>query len=115
MPINSRRKGAQAERELSAELRRLGFSGARRGQQFRGSPDSPDVAGVPGLHIESKRVQGLNLYAALEQAKRDAGPAAIPVVMHRRNHKPWVVIAQLVDMDAVARAWIEGRKGTHEA
>jgi hypothetical protein len=57
MPINSRRKGCAGERELAHRLEDLGFPGCRRGQQFRGGPDSPDVIGVQGAHIECKRVK----------------------------------------------------------
>ena len=40
--MNSRAKGARGERLWRDELRAQGFT-ARRGQQFSGSPDSPDV------------------------------------------------------------------------
>ena len=51
--VNSRNKGKSGELELAHELERLWGVSARRGQQFSGSPDSPDVVtGIPGLHIE---------------------------------------------------------------
>jgi Holliday junction resolvase len=40
--MNSREKGKRGERQWRDELRAQGFA-ARRGQQFSGSPDSPDV------------------------------------------------------------------------
>ena len=61
--VNSRAKGARGERELAEILRCYGFS-ARRGQQYRGGADSPDVMGLPGIHIEVKRVERLNIYDA---------------------------------------------------
>ena len=88
--INSREKGKRGEREACCFLTTLGYT-AKRGQQYAGGTDSPDVIhDVPGIHIEVKRVERLNLSCAMEQARRDAGPK-VPVVMHRRNGEPWLV------------------------
>jgi Holliday junction resolvase len=94
MPLNSRAKGKNGELELAHYLREHGFD-ARRGRQFQGGVDSPDVVGLPGYHIECKRVQSGNLYNWMAQAKRDAGENQTPVVMHRRNHEDWVAILPL--------------------
>jgi Holliday junction resolvase len=92
MTINSRQKGARGEREFAENLRALGFD-ARRGQQFSGSPDSPDVVtNIPGVHFEVKRVERGSLYAWLAQAQKDAGAGQIPVVAHRRNNGGWIAI-----------------------
>ncbi len=91
--INSNRKGKVGERELANWLKERGYAEARRGVQYKGGASSPDVVGVPGIHIECKRVEALQLYPALAQARRDAGDAgAIPVVLHRRNDEQWVAI-----------------------
>lgn len=65
---------------------------ARRGQQFAGGTDSPDVVipDLPWLHIESKFVENLDLNKALEQAERDA-EEKFPVVMHKKKNKNWMV------------------------
>jgi Holliday junction resolvase len=91
MSVNSRQKGAAAEREFAALLREHGFD-ARRGQQFSGSPDSPDVVSdaLAWLHVEVKRVQNLNLTDACAQAEGDCGGKPW-VVAHRRNHAPWLI------------------------
>lgn len=82
----SRDKGAEGERELAAELTWLFDCNAYRGRQFRGGPDSPDVATtIEGLHIECKRSEGISLYKALEQAVRDAADGEVGVVAHRRK------------------------------
>lgn len=89
----SRNKGKRGELEVRDLFRGAGYHEAKRGVQFQGSPDSPDVA-VPfyvPVHVEAKRVESLALYPALEQAEADAGPGDMPVVFHRRNEKPWVV------------------------
>jgi len=96
MTINSRSKGKRGELELAEVIRAHGWS-ARRGQQFAGGGDSPDIiTGMPGnFHVECKRVEAGNLYSWLAQANRDAHTDAIPVVMHKRNGKPWVAIMDL--------------------
>ena len=89
--MNSREKGKVGEREFASLLREHGFD-ARRGQQFSGSPDSPDVVSdaLAWLHFEIKRVQNLNLTDACVQAEGDCGGKPW-VVAHRRNHAPWLI------------------------
>lgn len=94
--INSRQKGAAAERELANILKEYGYE-AKRGQQFHGGSDSPDVVGLPGFHIEVKRVQAFSLYPALDQATRDAKGLSTPIVVHRRNGREWVTCLRLED------------------
>ena len=69
--MNSRQKGASGERELAKKLRKYGYE-CRRGQQFNGADGSADVIGLPGIHIECKRVERLNLEDAMAQSRRDA-------------------------------------------
>ena len=89
--MNSRNKGKVGEREFAALLREHGYD-ARRGQQFSGSPDSPDVIceELHWLHFEVKRVQNLNLTDACVQAEGDCGGKPW-IVAHRRNHAPWLI------------------------
>lgn len=97
--INSRRKGAVAEVELAHVFEAHGFA-AKRGQQHAGGVESPDVVVLaPGFpfHVESKRVQSGNPYNWLGQAARDAGHK-IPLVVHRRNGRPWIAILLLDDL-----------------
>lgn len=96
MAVNSRRKGAEGERELARILRERGFD-ARRGVQYQGGADSPDVVGIPGVHIECKRVERLDLMGAYEQAFRDSADGEIPAVFHKRNREPWMVTVTLED------------------
>lgn len=91
---NSRARGKRGELELAAKLREYGFD-AQRGVQYHGGPDSPDVTGLPGVHIECKRVERLNLEDAMSQSRRDAGEKEIPVVMSRKNRKCWLVTMDL--------------------
>lgn len=94
--MNSKAKGGRGERELAEVLRQYGYE-ARRGQQFAGGIDSPDVIGLPGIHIECKRVEKLNIENAMDQAIRDSGGKAIPAVFHRKNRRPWLVTMLLDD------------------
>lgn len=94
--MNSKRKGGAGERELAGILKEHGFD-TRRGHQFNGQTDEADVIGLPGIHIECKRVENLNIYNALEQSIRDARPGETPVVMHRRNRDQWKVTMLLDD------------------
>lgn len=92
--VNSRAKGAKGEAELAKILREHGYE-ARRGQQFCGANGDADVVGLPGYHIECKRVEKLNLEAAIEQSKRDARQGEIPIVVHRKNRQEWQVTISL--------------------
>lgn len=103
--MNSRDKGARGELEWAEELKARGFE-ARRGQQFSGGGDSPDVVhNIPGVHFEVKRTERFSLYAAVDQARRDAGTTNMPIVVHRCNddkHKAscrgdWLVVLSADD------------------
>lgn len=89
--MNSKQKGKRGELEFAHWLSDQGFD-ARRGQQFSGSPESPDVvcAALPWLHCEIKRVEKLNLTDACAQAEGDCGGKAW-IVAHRRNNGPWLI------------------------
>lgn len=89
--MNSRNKGASAERQLAQLLRNQGHMNARRGQQYCGMQGNADVVGVDGVHIECKRVERFNDEQALLQAERDARIGQLPVVIHRRNREQWKV------------------------
>lgn len=105
--MNSRAKGASGERELASKLREYGYD-CRRGQQFSGANGDADVVGLPGIHIECKRVERLNLEDAMAQSRRDAREGEIPVVMHRKTRSPWLVTMTLEDWIEIYREWEAG-------
>ncbi len=109
--MNSREKGKRGERELASELREHGYGDSRRGQQYCGSDGSADVVGLPGIHIECKRVERLQLEDAMSQSIADARDGELPVVMHRRNHSAWLVTMRLDDWVGIYREWEAGRSG----
>lgn len=90
--LMSRNKGKLGEREVRDLFKDAGFAEARRGQQFSGGTDSPDVLvpGLPEYHVEVKRTENLNVYKAYEQAVKD-GVGKKPLVFSRKSHTPWLV------------------------
>ena len=100
----SREKGKRGERELAAKLREYGYV-CRRGQQYCGTAGDADVVGLPGIHIECKRVERLNLSDAMSQAAADARPGEIPAVFSRKNHEPWLVSIPLDRWIEIYREW----------
>lgn len=103
----SREKGKRGENEAARLFRSYGID-AKRGCQYKGGPDSPDIVGTPGLHVEVKRTETLRLWEALAQAKRDAGADEIPVVIHRKNQAHWVAI---LDFDDFMKLYLPTVKG----
>lgn len=97
MGKSSQRKGAEGERELAEKLREYGYDISRGGSLSFG--EVPDLTGIPGVHIECKRVEKLNIDNALKQAIRDSEKFAdgIPILFHRRNRQPWLVTLRLAD------------------
>ena len=102
MGAKSKRKGKRGELEAAAEIRRLFGVEARRGRQYQGTDESPDVlAAIPDVHFEVKRTESLRLHDALTQAMEDAGQS-VPVVLHRANRQPWLAIVRLDDLPRLA-------------
>jgi len=94
--VNAIKKGKKGEWEFATFLKQYGFD-ARRGQQHKGTPDSPDVIGLPGFHIEVKRSEYLSIYPAYEKAVEEADPETIPIVAHRKNKKKWLIFMSAED------------------
>lgn len=110
---NSRQKGKRGELEVVHLLKEYGFE-ARRGQQYSGANGDADVIGLPGYHIEVKFREQLNLDAALDQARRDAPPGAIPTVFHRKSRTPWKVTLDaeaFLEIIAALNKFIGGNNG----
>jgi hypothetical protein len=102
--MNCCQKGKRGERVWRDQLRARGYE-ARRGQQFSGSPDGPDVIcpDLPGFHFEVKHTERLNVHEAMAQAVNDAADN-VPVVVHRRNRNDWLVTMRADDwFDLLAR------------
>lgn len=100
----SQRKGAQGERELAKVLEAEGYPMHRGGPSFGAIPD---LVGLPGIHIEVKRVERLNVSQAMNQAERDSErfQDGAPTVFHRKNREPWLVTMRLSDWIKLYRRW----------
>lgn len=110
--MNSCQKGKRGERAWRDELLAHGYN-ARRGQQFAGTPDSPDVIcpDLPGFHFEVKCVERLNLGEAMAQAMDDAGEKT-PIVAHKRNRGEWMVTMRASDwFEMLAKAQLGPESG----
>jgi len=108
--VNSRQKGASYERHVAGLFKAEGYD-ARRGQQFCGINGDADVIGIPGIHIECKAVERLNLYDAMAQAKRDAREGEIPVVIHKKNYCADLVTMTFEDWIKLYREYELNMKG----
>ena len=97
MAINSRHKGKRGELSLAHELEKYGYECRRTAQYCGKTGDASDVVGLPGIHIECKRVEKLNIDNAIDQAVRDAREGEMPTVFHRKNRRPWLVTMRLED------------------
>lgn len=97
--MNSKQKGKRGELECAKILRDLGFKDVRRSVQYNGQAEEgqPDLVGIPGVHIEVKRNERLNVNEAMDQAMRDCKEGDTPVVIHRKNGKPWLVTMTVAD------------------
>lgn len=117
--MNSREKGKRGEIQLGHILEGYGYN-TRRGQQFSGANGDADVVGLPGIHIECKRVEKLNIDKALQQSIRDCyadelrqGIDLIPAVFHRSNDDRkkdstkgvWKVTLRLKDFMELYKEW----------
>lgn len=96
MGKSQREKGKRGEREFAALCRDQGYN-ARRGQQYCGANGDADVVGLPGIHIEVKRVERLDLLGAMSQARTDAKAGEIPIVAHRKDKAEWLVTMTAAD------------------
>lgn len=94
MAINSRRKGAEGELEWARFCKSYGYDVHRTAQYCGNTGEASDVEGLPGVHVEVKRVEALNIDKAMDQSIRDAEAeklGRVPIVAHRKNRGPWYV------------------------
>jgi Holliday junction resolvase len=107
--MNSRNKGKRGELEVAHLLQKHGYD-ARRGQQFSGANGDADVVGLPGIHIEVKRVEKLNVENAMDQSIRDAKEGEKPAVFHRKDRRKWLVTMPFDEWIEMYEAWAKEKK-----
>lgn len=113
--INSKKKGAHGELEFAHECQKYGFTNVHRTAQTNGKLEQSlaDCEGLPGIYIEVKRVEQLNIDKAMEQSIRDLKTKKekrIPVVFHRKNRKPWKATMLLEDWFKLYQSWLDDKK-----
>ena len=108
MGKTSQRKGRAGEMELARLLQGYGYDVQPGRAQSYGA--TPDLVGLPGVHIECKRNERLNVPEAMAQAARDADRFrdGAPAVFHRRNRSGWLVTMRLPD-------WMEMYQKVHKS
>ena len=118
MAINSKKKGKGGELEVCRLCKSEGYDVHRTAQYCGNNEDgSADCLGLPGIHIEVKRVEHLNIDDALAQATRDAAKTdnAIPAVFHRKNNTQWKVTMDAHDWFQLFREYDASRRLKNEA
>lgn len=108
MALNSRQKGKAGELEAAQTLRELFGWDCSRSVQHSGTQDSADlrVSSTPGLWIEVKRVERLNVPKTMATAVKQCGRKC-PVLLHRPNRSQvgWMLTIRLTDLPLLAHAY----------
>lgn len=109
MTVNSKQKGARFERQLASILREYGYEARRTAQYCGNTGDASDLVGLPGIHIEAKHQERMQLYDWMSQAKRDsAGTNTLPTVFHKKNNASILVTMELGDWIQLYREYEAG-------
>ncbi len=112
--INSRQKGAAAERAFRDVLRAEGYKDAIRGCQHSAvgadGGAAPDVQckSLGFIHFEVKHRQRGCTRDGYDQAKRDARGDQMPVFAFRRNYCPWLICLSVEDFFKLVREYETG-------
>lgn len=95
----SRDKGAQFERDVQDLARAHGFTTARRAFAS-GAQGGADLTGIPGVALECKRQERVNLPAWWRQAVA-AADGDMPVVALRWSRGPALAVLELDELLAL--------------
>ena len=98
----SREKGKRGERYVVNQFKEYGYNNAHRTAQYKGNTgQAGDIEGIDYIHAEVKFVERLDLYSAVDQAKRDSKTTGkIPTIFHKRSNMDLLVTMRFKD-------WIE--------
>lgn len=111
MAVNSKQKGARFERQLASKFREYGYESRRTAQYCGNTGDASDVVGLPGIHVEAKHQERMQLYDWIDQAKRDAkagGQGRLPAVFHKKNNAEILVTMTFDDWMTIYREFEAG-------
>ena len=104
MACNAKRKGSEGERQAAHALNAvLPHAKARRAQQFAGHHTAADLVceGLPGIMVEVKRRQALNLHKTMDKSLEDCTEDQTPVILHRKDNCEWLLTVRLEDVPAM--------------
>lgn len=113
MACNAKKKGAAGELEAAKALNAvLPHAKARRAQQYAGHHTAADLVceGLPGIMVEVKRKQSLNLHKTMDKSLEDCVEDQTPVILHRKDNCEWLLTVRLEDVPAMM--WKFLREGT---
>lgn len=84
----SKQKGTAGETAIVAYLNAHGYPGAER-RTLQGAFDKGDIAGIPGVVVEAKKCNRMELGQWVDEAEVEAANAGVPVgvVWHWRRGK----------------------------
>lgn len=110
--INAKLKGKNGELAFCKLCKEAGYD-VHRTAQFRGNTGAAgDVEGLPGVHVEVKNQERLNLRDAIAQSVRDSeaeGKGNVPIVAHKKNNADWLITLRAKDFFEIYREWEAGR------
>lgn len=112
MGASQRAKGKRGERDAADLVRRFWGISARRGRQYAGHPDAPDVWCDAPIYIEAKWRAVGNPGAWLAEAAAQAPTGQVPIVLHKRPRCPVLVTLYAEHVPALAEAIVAARKDT---
>ena len=113
MACNAKRKGSEGERQAAHALNAvLPHAKARRSVQYAGHHTAADLVceGLPGIMVEVKRKQSLNLHRTMDKSLEDCTEDQTPVILHRKDNCEWLLTVRLEDVPAMM--WKFLREGT---
>lgn len=113
MSRSQREKGKLGERRARDIVKSWGIN-ARRGVQYRGDPEAPDVVCEADIYVEAKWRAAGHPGKWLAEAAVEAPLNHVPCVIHKRPRQPELVTlyAEHVPafVDAVRRAIAKGQE-----
>jgi len=105
----SRDKGARGERMWRDVCRSEGYDAERGCQLYQRGSEIADVVGLPGIHVEVKNCERLQLRDWMSQSVADAHDDEIPIVAHKKNREGWLVTCRAEDWFKLYREWEAGQ------
>jgi hypothetical protein len=101
-PVNSRAKGKRGELEFIQQHLIPFWPEAKRNIDQFGT-DKRDCLEVAGVHWQIKRVERLNIWKAMDQARDEADAHDLPIVAHRINRQPWLCTLEAEELIPLLR------------